>query len=587
VLLGPLTFLKLAWYKGRKKETDFAEEIANVYADILSKFDSLDAEWVQIDEPYLVKDLTKNDISLFQKIYEKLLSKKGKVKVILQTYFGDIRDCYKEVISLPFSGIGLDFVEGIETLSLLQKNGFPKEKTLFAGIVNGKNIWRSNYKEKDLLINELKKYAENIILSSSCSLLHVPYSLKGEDNIDEKIKSRLAFAEEKLLELVELSSGNIKEKTMLEFEREDIRVRSELKKLTPADYERLPKVEERREVQKRILNLPKLPTTTIGSFPQTKEVRENRRKFKSGEITKLEYDNKVKELTAACVKRQDELGLDVLVHGEFERNDMVEYFGENLSGFLFTKEGRVQSYGMRLVKPPIIYKDVYREKPMTVDIITYAKSQTKKPVKGMLTGPATILNWSFPREDIPLKDSAMQIAIAIRDEVLDLEAAGIKIIQVDEAAFREKLPLRKSDWHKYLDWAVPAFRIVHSRLKKETQLHTHMCYSEFTDIINDIDAMDADVITFEASRSNLEVVQAIKDSGFRAEVGPGVYDIHSPRVPTKKEILATLSAILEKIPIEKVWVNPDCGLKTRDNKEVWASLENMVAARKDYETTTR
>ena len=359
-------------------------------------------------------------------------------------------------------------------------------------------------------------------------------------------------------------------------------VRAKVASLSPKGFTRLPAFAEREKLQKSSFRLPILPTTTIGSFPQTTDVRVNRSAYKKGRISKEEYVAFNKRKIAECIALQEKIGLDVLVHGEFERNDMVEYFGEHLDGFLFTEKAWVQSYGTRCVKPPIIWGDVARRRPITVGYSKYAQSLTKQYVKGMLTGPVTILNWSFPREDIPLKECAFQIALAIREEVLDLEANGIKIIQIDEAALREKLPLRKVDWHKeYLDWAIPAFRLVHSGVKPETQIHTHMCYSEFGDIIKDIDDMDADVITFEASRSDLAILTALNKSGFKTEVGPGVYDIHSPRVPSKEEIVAALHKMLQKIPKEKLWVNPDCGLKTRGTEETVPSLEHLVEAAKE------
>ncbi|MCM1271948.1 MAG: 5-methyltetrahydropteroyltriglutamate--homocysteine S-methyltransferase, partial [Ruminococcus flavefaciens] len=354
------------------------------------------------------------------------------------------------------------------------------------------------------------------------------------------------------------------------------------KSLSNADFVRLPEFSKREKIQKDRFQLPLFPTTTIGSFPQTADVRTTRAAFRKGEISEEQYDTYMKEKISECVKLQEEIGLDVLVHGEFERNDMVEYFGECLDGYIFTEKAWVQSYGTRCVKPPVIWGDISRAKPMTVQWSTYAQNLTDKPMKGMLTGPVTILNWSFPREDISLKESAYQIALAIREEVLDLEANGIKIIQVDEAALREKLPLRKSDWKSdYLDWAIPAFRLVHSGVKPETQIHTHMCYSEFADIIQEIDDMDADVITFEASRSDLSILDVLKENDFRTEVGPGVYDIHSPRIPSVEEIKEALQKMLDRIPAEKLWVNPDCGLKTRGNTETVPSLENLVHAAKE------
>ena len=399
--------------------------------------------------------------------------------------------------------------------------------------------------------------------------------------------SHFAFAEEKLVELADIASANAtafqKNKELFATARVDANasVQSALAALTDADFVRCPSRLKRRKVQKVEFKLPAFPTTTIGSFPQTAEVRANRAAYKKGEISRQQYVEFNQKKIAECIKLQESIGLDVIVHGEFERNDMVEYFGTQIDGFLFTQNAWVQSYGTRCVKPPVVWGDIHRNKPITVEWSVFAQKQTNKPVKGMLTGPVTILNWSFPREDISLKAQAQQIGLAIRDEVLDLEKNGIKIIQIDEAALREKLPLRKSDWHKeYLDWAIPAFRLVHAKVKPETQIHTHMCYSEFNDIVRDIDAMDADVITFEASRSDLKLLDALNEAHFETQVGPGVYDIHSPRVPSVEEIVNTLHKILDKVPQENVWVNPDCGLKTRGETETTASLKNLVAAAK-------
>lgn len=592
VIIGAYTFLKLARFTGRKTVCDFADDIINAYADILVKLADLGAEWVQIDEPCLVTDMTNDDKKLFVKLYEKILCKKGSLKVILQTYFGDVRDCYQEICSLDFDGIGLDFVEGKKSFELIKSNGFPEDKVLFTGVVNGKNIWRNHYDNTLNTISELEKHCSEIVLNTSCSLLHVPYTLKNETKLDDSFKKHFAYAEEKLSELSELKNilssssptkaDEYKNNSLLFTEIRsgaNIEVQKKVSQLSEKDFTRLPAFEEREKIQKDRFNLPVLPTTTIGSFPQTAEVRAARASFRKGEITEKQYDKFMKEKISDCIKLQEEIGLDVLVHGEFERNDMVEYFGECLDGYIFTEKAWVQSYGTRCVKPPVIWGDISRAKPMTVKWSSYAQSLTSKPVKGMLTGPVTILNWSFPREDISLKESAFQIALAIREEVLDLEANGINIIQVDEAALREKLPLRKSDWNSdYLDWAIRAFRLVHSGVKPETQIHTHMCYSEFSDIIKDIDNMDADVITFEASRSDLTILDVLKENNFRTEVGPGVYDIHSPRIPSKEEIKTAIYKMLDRIPAEKLWVNPDCGLKTRGNKETVPSLENLVNA---------
>ena len=590
-LVGPFTFLKLAKFTGSKKISDVYSVLTAEYIKLVSLLASSGAKVIEFDEPYLVKDLNSDDIDLFKEIYSLILSNKNGAKILLQTYFGDIRDAYNEVISLDFDLIGLDFVEGRKTLELVKTNGFPADKILVAGLVNGKNIWRNDYKKTLSVLNELG--VANVVLGTSCSLLHVPYTLANETKLSEDYKKHFAFAEEKLTELNEIASlfggdfenNEIFKKNQSLFEgrvdSEDKEVQAKVAAITDADYVRLPVFEEREKIQKGILNLPLFPTTTIGSFPQTADVRKNRQEFKKGLKSKEEYVEFNKQKIAECIKLQEEIGLDVLVHGEFERNDMVEYFGENLNGYVFTEKAWVQSYGTRNVKPPIIWGDVSRKAPITVFWSKFAKSCTDKPVKGMLTGPVTILNWSFPREDISIKESILQIALAIRDEVLDLEANGINIIQIDEAALREKLPLRKSDWYsEYLDFAIPAFRLVHSKVKPETQIHTHMCYSEFTDIIPAIDAMDADVITFEASRSDLQILDSLKENNFKTEVGPGVYDIHSPRVPSVEEIVNALTKMRAKIEDNKLWVNPDCGLKTRGNEETVKSLKNLVAAAK-------
>ena len=592
VVIGAFTFLKLARYKGTKSAADFLEQTAAAYSALLEKFNTLGAEWVQFDEPSLVKDLTADDIALFTALYEKILPNKGTVKVLAQTYFGDVRDCYKELCSLDFDGIGLDFIEGKQSLSLVKANGFPKEKTLFAGVVNGKNIWRNNYAATLDILEALKAHSDKIVLNTSCSLLHVPCTLSNEIKLADSYKKHFAYAEEKLAELSEIQqiadaaqpreSEIFRRNAALHSEQRSGRndaVREKVANLTAQDFVRLPAFAEREKIQKARFNLPLFPTTTIGSFPQTADVKSARTALRKGELSPADYENLIERKIAECVALQEEIGLDVLVHGEFERNDMVEYFGECLDGYLFTEKAWVQSYGTRCVKPPVVWGDISRAKPMTVRWSVYAQSLTNKPMKGMLTGPVTILNWSFPREDISLKESALQIALAIREEVLDLEANGIKIIQVDEAALREKLPLRKSDWREdYLDWAIPAFRYVHSGVKPETQIHTHMCYSEFADIIRDIDDMDADIITFEASRSDLTILDVLKENNFRTEVGPGVYDIHSPRVPSKEEIKAAINQMKTRIPAEKLWVNPDCGLKTRGNAETVPSLQNLVNA---------
>lgn len=595
VIAGPYTFLKLAKFTGTKCIDDVKAQIANAYILLLDKFSALGAEWVQLDEPALVLDMDKSDLQLFTELYDQILPAKKNLKILLQTYFGDIRDCYKQACGMAFDGIGLDFAEGTKNLALIGSGGFPEDKALFAGIVNGRNIWKNNYAKTIGILTQLQKYAQQTVISTSCSLLHSPYSLTNETNLGEEYKKHFSFAEEKLHELEELQAilsspvpmkhpAYIANQNLFAQERvqKNMRVWEKLNALTATDFTRLPLFAERMKIQAETFRLPPLPTTTIGSFPQTTDVRADRLALRTGKITRGEYSRRIKEKIAECIALQEYLELDVLVHGEYERTDMVEFFGQKLDGYLITQNAWVQSYGTRCVKPPIVWGDISRPEPMTINEIVYAQSLTQKPVKGMLTGPVTILNWSFAREDISLRDCAMQIALAIREEVMDLEAGGIKIIQIDEAALREKLPLRKSGWQKdYLDWAIPAFRLVHSGVNPCTQIHTHMCYSEFDDIIKEIDAMDADVISFEASRSDLGIIDTLNKNGFRTQVGPGVYDIHSPRVPTVGEMKNSLLKMLEKLPAEKLWVNPDCGLKTRGVTETTASLANMTAAARE------
>lgn len=592
VVIGPYTMLKLCRYVGSKNAEGFADDVAEAYRQLIAECDEENVEWLQFDEPSLVRDMDDDDKALFHRVYDRVFADRADCKILLQTYFGDVRDVYEDIINMPFAGIGLDFIEGKQTGQLIDRYGFPGDKVLFAGLVNGKNIWRNHYDKTLKVAGQLRDKKIDVVLSTSCSLLHVPYTLKHETKLSQDYLKFFAFAEEKLTELSELATlAESYNYTELEAYHKNQglfagtrdcnsnEVRQRLAAVTEADYARLPKRSERQALQKKKFGLPELPTTTIGSFPQTKDVKSQRAQLRKGEISEQEYVDFVKGKIKECVKWQEDIGLDVLVHGEYERNDMVEYFGEALGGFLFTEKAWVQSYGTRCVKPPVIWGDVYRKKPITVDWSVYAQSLTDKIMKGMLTGPVTILNWSFPREDISIKESISQIALAIRDEVLDLEAHGIKMIQIDEAALREKLPLRKSDWYtEYLDFAIPAFRLTHSGVKAETQIHTHMCYSEFADIIPAIDDMDADVITFEASRSDLQILDSLRENNFETEVGPGVYDIHSPRVPSVAEIVKAVNVMLTKIGRDKLWINPDCGLKTRGVPETDASLRNMVEA---------
>ena len=605
VLIGPYTFLKLARTPQAEEldltDTGLVNAVAAVYAQIVTRFAELGAAWMQIDEPYLVLDKEPGDVELFTSLYDAILpartSETGTVRILLNTYFGHIADVYETIDRLGFDGLGLDLNEGRdENLAAIERHGVNTATTVFAGVVNGRNIWRNDYTASLALIDRLRAHTANVAVSTASSLLHVPFSTQGEDALGDDVLRHFAFAVEKLDEtadiaaLSELDAAGRATSPALTANRAlfdgtrtaaDPAVAARLAALTDADFVRQPAREQRQREQREALGLPLLPTTTIGSFPQTGDIRAERAKLRHGDIDQDAYDTFMKERIDACIRRQEEIGLDVLVHGEFERNDMVEYFGQNLNGFLFTRNAWVQSYGTRCVKPPIVWGDVSRANPITVAWSAYAQSRTDHVMKGMLTGPVTILNWSWPREDIANEEQTRQLALAIRDEVLDLEAAGIRVIQIDEAALREKLPLRRSDWHKkYLDWAIPAFRLVHSAVRPTTQIHTHMCYSEFNDIIRDIDAMDADVISFEASRGDLVVLDAIHDADFATEAGPGVYDIHSPRIPSQQEIEERIGEILKKMDVDKVWINPDCGLKTRGEAETWPSLEHLVAAAK-------
>ena len=584
VILGPFTFLQLAEIDDDVNQEKLIIQLTVAYQEVFSKLDNLGAKWIQLDEPGLVKDLSTEQVNVFETLYQNLLVDKP-LNVLIQTYFGDVRDVYHSLITLPVDAIGLDFVEGKQTKALLT-SGFPEDKILYAGVVNGKNIWRNQFEQTLLQVKDFQN--KKLVLSTSCSLLHVPYTTDNE-NFAPEIVNYFSFAKEKLEELKVLASlVEHKEMHLLQQNKalfaakrfdENSELKEKLEQLTAKDFERSPDFEQRLLIQKNVFQLPDLPTTTIGSFPQTKEVKQNRSKWKKGEIDQQHYEQFIEKQIKEWLEWQESIDLDVLVHGEFERNDMVEYFGQQLDGYLFSKNGWVQSYGTRGVKPPLIWSDITRKAPITVKWSAFAQSQTQKVVKGMLTGPVTILNWSFPREDVSTKESTLQLALAIQEEVLDLEKNGIRMIQIDEAALREKLPLRQSDWYsEYLDWAIPAFRLVHSKVKPETQIHTHMCYSEFTDILSAIDQMDADVISFEASRSNLAILDELVRRHFKTAVGPGVYDIHSLRIPSVEELTTTIHEIIQKVPREKIWINPDCGLKTRGIVETKASLANMTKA---------
>ena len=593
-IIGPITFLGMSKRIDGGDTFELFSKILPLYKNLIEEISKLDDEVViQIDEPYFVKDLDSKVLSLIKPAYDELADVAKNIKIAVVTYFESANDAVKVLINTPIWAIGLDFVHGKENVDVVELIA-KSDKKLIAGIVDGRNIWKNNIDKSVEFLNSLSIDKNDVIVSTSCSLLHVPYTLRYEEKLDSELKSWLSFALEKLDELNIITKLyhneelNEKEKAIYEENKEanknrltsttihDKNVQERIKNTTK--LQRADKFEDRIKTQHEVLKYPHLATTTIGSFPQTPELRQTRRDYKKGSISKEEYESKIKEYIDDCIAFQEEIGLDVLVHGEPERNDMVEYFGEQLKGFGFTQNGWVQSYGSRCVKPPFIYGDVSRPKPMTVDWITYAQSKTKKVMKGMLTGPVTILNWSFVRDDMPRSEVSKQIAFAIADEVDDLQKAGIKIIQVDEAAFKEGYPLKTSKIPEYETWAVRDFKIAVSPAYKETQIHTHMCYSEFNDIIKTIEAMDADVISIETARSGNELLKIFAKVGYKQEVGPGVYDIHSPRIPSKEEIKEQIKALLEVLPKEQLWINPDCGLKTRKWEEVKPSLKNMVDA---------
>jgi 5-methyltetrahydropteroyltriglutamate--homocysteine methyltransferase len=591
VLLGPLTWLWLAKTAGDFNKLDLIERLLPVYGNILQRLAYQGVEWVQIDEPILVLDLPNAWRNAFELVYNRLQS--CPVKILLASYFGELGENTSLTCRLPVAGVHIDLVRAPEQLTAVLDN-FANHKVLSLGLIDGRNIWRTDLNAALATVATVReRFKGKLWLAPSCSLLHVPIDLKHETAIDPSVKSWLAFARQKLTEL-EILRLAIEEPEAAEAElvtaANAVRSRRESSLIhNPAVQAKLANIDSttaqrrnpfqvRREQQRAKLKLPAYPTTTIGSFPQTPEIRKARADFKRGLISEADYVRQMEQTIAFCVREQEQLGLDVLVHGEAERNDMVEYFGEQLAGFLFTANGWVQSYGSRCVKPPIIYCDVSRPVPMTVHWSRYAQSLTEKPMKGMLTGPVTILNWSFVRDDQPRSTTAYQLALAIREEVTDLERAGIPVIQIDEAAFREGLPPRRSRWQAYLDWAVRAFRICSSAVEDDTQIHTHMCYSEFNDIIAAIADLDADVITIETSRSNMELLDAFIDFNYPNEIGPGVYDIHSPNVPTADDMITLLKIAGERIDPNQLWVNPDCGLKTRQWQDVRLSLANMTKA---------
>ena len=600
VLVGPLTWLWL----GKPEAEPFdrltlLEPLAAAYGRILSGLQALGVEWVQLDEPVLALDLPAEWRQAFESLYSRL-QVRG-LRVLLATYFGALEENLELALRLPVDGIHLDLVRAPGQLEAALDRIGPY-KVLSAGVVDGRNVWRADLGAiLDRLEPARERLGGRLWVAPSCSLLHVPVDAALETGLDEELRGWLAFAVQKLEEVAlvrdALREGRAAHAARLEAAREaraarlasartrDEAVRARTAAVTEDMARRRSPYPARRAAQRARLELPPLPTTTIGSFPQTPEIRRTRRAFRAGELGREDYERAMKAEIERCIRFQERVGLDVLVHGEPERNDMVEYFGEQLAGFAFTRNGWVQSYGSRCVKPPLIYGDVSRPRPMTVDWIAHAQSLTDRPVKGMLTGPVTILQWSFVRDDLPRETVALQIALAIRDEVADLEAAGIRAIQIDEPAFREGLPLRRRDWPGYLDWAVRCFRIASAVARDETQIHTHMCYSEFNDVIEAIAAMDADVISIEASRSRMELLEAFARFDYPNEIGPGVWDIHSPRVPPVEEMEALLRRALERIPAERLWVNPDCGLKTRDWPEVEQALAHMVEAARRVRAT--
>lgn len=595
-LIGAITYLGLSKSVDNSDIFLHINSVVKVYKQLLLEISKLDEEVViQFDEPLFVKDLDSKVLSLIKPVYDALSLVADNIKIVVTTYFEHSNDATKILVNTSIWALGLDFIYGAKNFESLEyiKN---TNKMLIAGVIDGRNIWKSNFKDKLNLLDKISKIIdkENLIISTSCSLLHVPFSLKYEDNLDKELKSWLAFACEKLNELKLVSKEffafklNLDEVSIIKKNIEDnnqrktsskihnLEIQNELKNLKV--WQRADKFEDRIKVQREFFNYDYLTTTTIGSFPQTPEIRENRKNYKANLISKETYEQEIKKYIDDCIAFQEEIGLDVIVHGEPERNDMVEYFGEMLDGFAFTQNAWVQSYGSRCVKPPLIYGDVNRENPMTVEWIKYAQSKTSKIVKGMLTGPVTILNWSFVRDDIPRSEVAKQIALAICKEVDDLQKHGIKMIQVDEAAFKEGYPLRVENIKEYENWAVENFRLSVSSSKIDTQIHTHMCYSEFNDIIKTIEAMDADVISIETARSGNRLLRIFKEVAYKQEIGPGIYDIHSPRVPSVEEMVLQIKSLLEVLPKEQLWINPDCGLKTRKWPEVKESLKNMVKA---------
>ncbi|BBY24975.1 5-methyltetrahydropteroyltriglutamate--homocysteine S-methyltransferase [Mycobacterium stomatepiae] len=596
VVIGPVTFLLLSkGVNGGGAPIDRLQELVPIYSELLGLLADNGAQWVQIDEPALVTDISPDAPALAEAVYNALGKLSNRPAICVATYFGDPGDSLGALARTPVEAIGVDLVYGADTaLAAVPELA---NKILVAGVVDGRNIWRTDLQAALGKLTNLLGSAGSVAVSTSCSTLHVPYSLEPETGLDDALRSWLAFGQEKVAEVVTLAralrdgrdalSKDIAEEIAASNAAAASRtsdprlhndgLRTRLDSILASGVHR-GDAAQRRTTQAERLHLPPLPTTTIGSFPQTVEIRKARAALVGGGVDEAEYDRRMKEEISDVIKLQEQLGLDVLVHGEPERNDMVQYFAEQLDGFFATKNGWVQSYGSRCVRPPVLYGDVIRQQPMTVEWAKYAQSLTDKPVKGMLTGPVTILAWSFVRDDQPLDETANQVALAIRDETVDLQSAGIAVIQVDEPALRELLPLRRADQDDYLRWAVGSFRLATSGVADSTQIHTHLCYSEFGEVIGAIADLDADVTSIEAARSHMEVLDDLNSVGFANSVGPGVYDIHSPRVPSKGEMAESLRAALRAVPAERLWVNPDCGLKTRNTDEVSASLQNMVAA---------
>jgi 5-methyltetrahydropteroyltriglutamate--homocysteine methyltransferase len=595
VVVGPVTFLLLSKaVNGGGAPIERLQELVPIYSELLSLLADNGAQWVQLDEPALVTDISPDAPALAEAVYNALGKVTNRPAIYVATYFGDPGDSLAALARTPIEAIGVDLVYGADTAvaAVPELAG----KTLVAGVVDGRNIWRTDLEAALGKLATLLGSAAHVAVSTSCSTLHVPYSLEPETDLDDALRSWLAFGQEKVAEVVtlaralhsdlggrasvadEIAASNAAVASRKSDPRlHNDQVRARIGSIVASGAHR-GDAAQRRASQDARLHLPPLPTTTIGSYPQTTAIRKARAALRAGEIDEAEYNNRMKQEIADVIKLQEDLGIDVLVHGEPERNDMVQYFAEQLEGFFATQNGWVQSYGSRCVRPPVLYGDVVRTHPMTVEWATYAQSLTNKPVKGMLTGPVTILAWSFVRDDQPLADTANQVALAIRDETVDLQTAGIAVIQVDEPALRELLPLRRVDQDEYLRWAVGSFRLATSGVADSTQIHTHLCYSEFGEVIGAIADLDADVTSIEAARSHMEVLDDLNSVGFANSVGPGVYDIHSPRVPSTGEMAESLRAALRAVPAERLWVNPDCGLKTRNTDEVTASLQNMVAA---------